>query len=106
MAELTDDTLDMRNVARHAKLAELYHDIDAEALVQDIYFLSQIAWYKIHVSQVDAIAAYDTYKGMTHKELVELQAALEIDQTHATTPTSIAFCAGRLALLAAVLKTK
>lgn len=54
----------------------------------------------------DARTAHALFESMPTKELLVLQAAHTLDQADATTPESIAFGAGRLALIAAVLKAR
>jgi hypothetical protein len=54
----------------------------------------------------DARTAHALFESMRTQELVDLQAAHEADLAHATTPEGIAFGAGRLALIAAVLKAR
>ena len=54
----------------------------------------------------DACEAYRLFESMGTKELLDLQAAHRLDQAHQTRPESIAFGAGRLALIAAVLKAR
>jgi hypothetical protein len=52
---------------------------------------------------LDARAAYAHYETMPTDALERCRLAHQVDQAHATTPESIAFGAGRLALIAAVL---
>jgi hypothetical protein len=54
----------------------------------------------------DARAADALFKSMRTKDLLDLQAAHQGDLANATTPETIAFCAGRLALIAGVLKAR
>ena len=54
----------------------------------------------------DARTAHALFESMRIGELLDLQAAHEMDLSHASTPESIAFGAGRLALIAAVLKAR
>jgi hypothetical protein len=54
----------------------------------------------------DVRRAHAVFENMRTAALLELQAAHEADQAHATTPESIAFGAGRLALIAVVLKAR
>jgi hypothetical protein len=54
----------------------------------------------------DARTTYALFDSMRTKELLDVQAAHEADQVRATTPESIVFSAGRLALIAAVLKAR
>lgn len=51
----------------------------------------------------DARSAYTGYESMRTDELLQLQAAHQADQARATSPESLAFGGGRLALIAAVL---
>lgn len=55
---------------------------------------------------LDARTAYAVYESMRTEELLRLQVAHQVDQAHATTPESLAFGGGRLALIAAVLKKR
>lgn len=55
---------------------------------------------------LDARTAYGAYESMRTDELLRLQLAHQVDQASATTPEGIAFGGGRLALIAAVLKTR
>lgn len=52
----------------------------------------------------DARGAFRLYESMRTEELLHLQAAFTLDQARATQPESVAFGAGRLALIAFVLK--
>lgn len=54
----------------------------------------------------DARTAYAGYEGMRTDELLQLQAAHQSDQGRATSPESLAFGGGRLALIAAVLSKR
>lgn len=54
----------------------------------------------------DARTAYQGYESMRTDELLQLQANHQSDQARATTPESLAFGGGRLALIAAVLTTR
>jgi len=54
----------------------------------------------------DAREAHALYETMRTDQLLDLRAAFEADQAKATMPESIAFGAGRLALIAAVLKAR
>lgn len=58
--------------------------------------------YDVYVAE--ARETYALYETMRTDELLDLQAALEHDTAAATAPETIAFGAGRLALIAAVLK--
>lgn len=51
----------------------------------------------------DARTAYQGYEAMHTEELLHLQAVHQSDQARATTPESLAFGGGRLALIASVL---
>lgn len=55
---------------------------------------------------LDARTAYAEYESMPTERLLQIQMAHQIDHAHATTPESIAFGGGRLALIAHVLKTR
>lgn len=55
---------------------------------------------------LDARTAYAAYESMRTEELLRLQLAHQLDQAAATTPESIAFGGGRLALIAAVLRKR
>jgi hypothetical protein len=55
---------------------------------------------------LDARTAYAAFQSMRTEELLRLQIAHQVDQEHATMPEGIAFGAGRLALIAAVLKSR
>lgn len=57
-------------------------------------------------ARLDARTAYAAYQSMRTEELLRLQIAHQVDQEHATTPEGIAFGGGRLALIAAVLKSR
>jgi hypothetical protein len=59
-----------------------------------------------HYQVVDAREAFVLYESMRTDELRQLWQAHMLDAQHATTPESIAFGAGRLALIAAVLKAR
>ena len=54
----------------------------------------------------DARAAYDLFSTMRTAELQDLLAAHRLDMDAATAPETIAFSAGRQALIAAVLKQR
>lgn len=60
-----------------------------------------------HAANVaDARAAYALYQAMRTEDLLNLQEAHTLDVAAATTPEAIAFGAGRLALIAAVLSQR
>lgn len=52
---------------------------------------------------LDARTAYKAYESMRTEELLHLQAAHQADQAQVTSPESLAFGGGRLALIAQVL---
>lgn len=54
----------------------------------------------------DARQAYQGYQAMRTDELLHLQAVHQSDQARATTPESLAFGGGRLALIAFVLERR
>lgn len=54
----------------------------------------------------DARGAFALYTSMRTAELLDLQSAFELDMAAASMPESIAFGAGRLALIAAALRTR
>jgi len=54
----------------------------------------------------DARETYALYETMATEQLLTLRNAFEMDTADATAPETIAFGAGRLALIAAVLKTR
>jgi hypothetical protein len=58
------------------------------------------------VAAADARAAYDLFSTMRTAELHDLLAAHRLDMEAATSPETIAFSAGRQALIAAVLKER
>jgi hypothetical protein len=58
------------------------------------------------VAAADARAAYDLFSTMRTAELHDLLAAHRLDMEAATSPETIAFSAGRQALIAAVLKQR
>ncbi len=60
----------------------------------------------LQAAVIDARAAYAVYESMPTHELLRVQLAHQGDQAAATTPEGIAFGGGRLALIAAVLKTR
>jgi hypothetical protein len=57
-------------------------------------------------ARADARAAYDLFSTMRTAELHDLLAAHRLDMDAATAPETIAFSAGRQALIAAVLKQR
>jgi hypothetical protein len=65
-----------------------------------------IALLKLDDFIVEARSVYAVFVSMTTQELLDLQAAHLVDQAVATTPESLAFGAGRLALIAAALKAR
>jgi hypothetical protein len=58
------------------------------------------------VAIVDARVAYAAFQRMPSDALLRLQIQHQVDQDHLTLPETIAFGGGRLALIAAVLKTR
>jgi hypothetical protein len=52
----------------------------------------------------DAREAHALYDAMTTPDLEGHRAQFEADRTRASTPEAIAFCAGRLAIIDAILK--
>jgi hypothetical protein len=57
-------------------------------------------------ARADARAAYDLFSTMRTAELHDLLAAHRLDMDAATAPETIAFSAGRQALITAVLKQR
>jgi hypothetical protein len=55
---------------------------------------------------LDARTCYAQFETYSTAELQRLQMVQQIEQAHATTPESLAFGGGRLALIAAVLKKR
>lgn len=55
---------------------------------------------------LDARTAYAAYESMPTEELLHVQMTQQVDQAAATTPEGLAFSGGRLALIAAVLRTR
>lgn len=54
----------------------------------------------------DAHAAYALFRTMQTRDLRDLAAAHRLDLAGATSPETIVFCGGRIALIEAVLKTR
>jgi hypothetical protein len=65
-----------------------------------------IALLRLEDYIADARSAYELFASMATTELLALQAAPLADQAVATTPESLAFGAGRLALIAAALAAR
>lgn len=78
-------------------------------MTDDLYAFvrrGQAAQSAVDAIIADAQQAHALYVTMRTEELLHLQAAHEADAAGASTPQGIAFGAGRLALIAAVLKLR
>lgn len=74
--------------------------------IEEFVRRGQAAQTAVDTIIADAQEAHALYHTMRTEELLRLQAAHQADQADATTPQSLAFGAGRLALIAAVLKER
>jgi hypothetical protein len=91
------------------RLFEYYHDndrADRTSRSQMYLHLGMCSGLILRAASHDARQAHALFSTLQTAELRDLLAAHRADMEAATAPETIAFCAGRMALIAAVLATR